>query len=340
MIKKNKKIYAIAKVIKMSKDAELIDVLCGREGVYSVIYHHNGEKNANKLIYYISREDQHEGFFALLRTTLYHLEFANRFHLTPYVEWSNKCSYFERGGYNGQMNPFEYFFEQPSNITKEDICNSQNIVYSKGDDTKVLSQFPLNSPYYYSSEFISKMANLVKKYIHIQNEIQKRLESDVKTILQENKILSIHYRGTDFKKNYDRHPIVLQPEDYFRNIELEIERCGYKKIFIATDDLWALKKFKDRFGSMVTCYENTLRGEGEISVMYSDNERENNNFLKGYEVLRDVYTMATGDGIISGVSMVSIFARIFREARNEVFETNLFLDNGTNSNSNKWVTMK
>lgn len=340
IIKRSRKLYSLIKVLRLSKGAELIDVICGTEGVYPIIVHDQGNYNPNRLIYYIARKDQNEGFFAMLRTTLYYLEFADRFHLSPYIKWSDECAYYQKQGYEGRKNPFEYYFKPCSDINEKEIENSKNVVYAKAEDVNVLKEFSLESPYYYSSGFISKMGALLKKYIFLQETIEDQLKYDLEGLFQKFKVLGVHYRGTDFKKNYDSHPVALTPEDYYESIETALKENNYDKIFIATDDRQALKEFQNRFGKKIIYYEDTLRAEGDVSVMYCNANRDNDNFLKGYEVLRDVYSMAHASGLISGVSMVSVFARIVKESTTQTFATDLFLDKGINCNSNKWVTMK
>ena len=49
---------------------------------------------------------------------------------------------------------------------------------------------------------------------------------------------------------------------------------------------------------------------GNETVMRSINKRANHHYKLGYEVLRDMYTLSECQGIVAGLSNLSIFFRI------------------------------
>ena len=55
----------------------------------------------------------------------------------------------------------------------------------------------------------------------------------------------------------------------------------------------------------------------------------------GLEVLRDVYTLASCDGLICGLSHVSCAARYIKSAKGEMFEDIKILDSGMNKQHSK-----
>ena len=52
--------------------------------------------------------------------------------------------------------------------------------------------------------------------------------------------------------------------------------------------------------------------------------------LLGYEVLRDMYTLASCDGLVAGLSQVSYAARICKRSRNEKYDIEMILNKGIN----------
>lgn len=340
-LKNHKKLHALVKVLRAEETNDLIERVLDEDiDRYNLTIRQLGKNNKDKIIYVIKRKDKNEGFFAMLRTTLYYLALADRFGFAPYIRWSEECAYYQSNGYEGRENPFEYYFKQPVGLTADSVYNSFNVIFSKEADTKILSEFPLILPYYHDEKFIELMAYIVKKYIFFQDTIEAKLKEDTIPLLGKEKILGIHYRGTDFKVNYDAHPRYILESDYYSIIDSAINNYGMTKIFVATDDKKALERFTAKYGNRIVYFKDVVRGDGNISVMHSQKSRKNNNFLKGYEVLRDMYMLSMVDGIISGISMVSIFSRIFKRNTNQTYEVDIYIDKGINHNHNKYITCK
>ena len=69
-------------------------------------------------------------------------------------------------------------------------------------------------------------------------------------------------------------------------------------------------------------------GDGAQNIALRVLDRENTHYLDGLEALRDVYTLAECNGLIAGLSQISIAARIVRLAENGSFEYMKILDKG------------
>lgn len=50
----------------------------------------------------------------------------------------------------------------------------------------------------------------------------------------------------------------------------------------------------------------------------------------GYEAIRDAYTLAKGQFLICGLSNLSSFSRIIKEANHEKFDKLIIISNGIN----------
>jgi len=103
---------------------------------------------------------------------------------------------------------------------------------------------------------------------------------------------------------------------------------GFTHIFLATDDNTRLEAFKERYGERLLYYEDVHRGEGVRLAILDALDRENTHYLDGLEALRDMYTLAACDGLIAGLSQISISARIRRLADYGPFEYMNILDKG------------
>ena len=68
--------------------------------------------------------------------------------------------------------------------------------------------------YHIEEQEIEKLADLYKKYIHLNNKTQEYIEDQINEILDDESILAVHARGTDFNLGTKNHPIVITPEEY------------------------------------------------------------------------------------------------------------------------------
>lgn len=269
------------------------------------------------------------GFFAFFREVIDELYLADKMGWEMYIEYSLDIPYAEGKGVNGRQNPFEYYFTQPFNVGKDEASKRSIQIQYERSHALCAETVKNNSIYYPTDEYIKRMAPIVRKYIHLQPDIEKRLRNDMENLNFTNeKVLGIHYRGTDYKREYRNHPVRVTEEEYFVEIDKVLASEHYSKMFIATDDKQSLLKFREKYGDALICYENTVRSSGQNSVIFSENLRDKHHFELGYDVLRDALTLAECDGFVGGTSLVSTISRIFSLANKHSFLNEIVLDKG------------
>lgn len=303
--------------------------------------HSNGNANRDKCIYHICFGEPEFGFFALFRTTLKYLAYADRFGFCPIVEWSRPIPYAEKEAVLGTNNPFEYYFDQPTEISLEEVGVSYNVFES--EEVHVVDSF-LNreipdgeNGYIMSEQFIDYLAAIAHKYIRLNAWTSGYIKEQVEKITKGKKTLGVHVRGSDFKLGYNNHPIIVLVEDYIDSAKELLQKGDYEQIFLATDDMTALDKFKKFFSEKLVYYTDVTRTDGEVSVAFSQSERKNHHYLLGLEVLRDMYSLASCDGLVAGISQVSNCARIMRKSWGNEYKDMKILDKGINHTSNNFV---
>lgn len=273
-----------------------------------------GNKNQGKIVY-ICRTMGCDGFFAELRFIVAELYFADIFGFVPVVQMSKTSFYAEKEEINGTTNPFEYYFNPVSELSAEDANESYAVVEHNWYQRNYMGQiFGMDSGYLPSEEYMFAAAGIVKKYIHLNSSTSSEIQKAVDSVIGNNKTLAVHVRGTDFKKHYKNHPNIVGVDEYIEATEVAMQEHSFEQIFLATDDLNALTQFKQRFGDKVIYYKDVVRTEDDETVMKSNVEREKHHYKLGLEVIRDVYTLASCDGIIAGLSNVSIFARVIKKS--------------------------
>ena len=167
-----------------------------------------------------------------------------------------------------------------------------------------------------------------------------KMQKEIKEIIGNKKTLAVHYRGTDFKMNYDNHPICVTIEQELEMIRTAMKNDGFEQIFLATDDMSAINAFEAELAGQVVFYHDVLRGNDTTSVAFSKSNRKEHHYLLAYEVLRDMLTLSACEGLIAGVSQVSICARIAKASRGEAYQFLQIIDNGKNYNHKKFKAVR
>lgn len=328
-IKSHEKIYFTARVLQQSRNSDyrrrVLDIT---DSPFVLKVERLGDKNPDKLFYLVDIVDGGgpSGLFALLNDTVKRLELARRLCASPYVRWAN-TAYYPEG------NAFERYFLQLTDSTYEEVAHSQNVVISKVQDGFERDE---SQVYYEKDGFLQAIANLYKRYVHLRPEISEKLESDIKTYGLADELedsIGIHFRGTDFRQSLVGHPQYVAYDDYVSAIQ-ELHGGGYRNLFIATDDENALEYFQNAFRdsfAKILFYKDTMRSAGDIGLHYAVSKNPVHDRDIGYEVIRDVYTLARCRVFLSGVSNVSFSVRAVNAAGPRLFETCKIIDHGLNT---------
>lgn len=323
-IKNNEYLYYIGKVLSRSTDAwfrsKVLEIDKRNDAVVLKCF---GNENIGTPLYLIEYDKEKSGFFAVLNHFCRYYEFAGRFGLTPVCSITENWLF--ASGKN--KNPFLDYFEQPGKISLESAKNSRCVIYS---DYKHVG----GEIYNYDDEYIVRISEIAKKYVRFNQNILDLVQKDYCKLGLKGRVLGIHVRGSDFKRNFNKHPAAVSVDEYIKVVK---DLCSqYDSIFLATDDLKYLERFRDEdaFKGKLFCYDCS-RSDSDVSPSFLKNERENNQFYLAYEVIRDMLTLSRCNGFIGGKSFVSMFARVFNKAQEPDYEDCIILDKGLNRNNNQ-----
>ena len=336
---KHKTLYLFLYALKNRNNIKFMDKIFNPEMFLQVTSY--GNQNYDKNIYLIDISSEYMGFGAYFRWCLEALFEANRLGFMPVIKFGKLCPYNEKDGFDLGTNSFEYYFNPVSDISLKEIYQSKNVfIFSQTDlirAEKALGIYDENSNvicgYSFDENYIKEMGKIVKRYILINENTKDYIDKSIDDLFKRknkkaNKVLAVHIRGTDFALNWDRHPNMVKPADYFPLIDNAVEKYKFDYIFLATDDSNLLTIFKDKYGDKLIYFRDVNRSDEKINVAYVKNDRKNNNYLNGLEVVRDIYTMAYCDGLIAGLSQVSICARIINRSLDKNFEYEQIINNG------------
>lgn len=301
---------------------------------------HYGQANRDKTLYYIEENNKNLGFFAMYRYWLEYLYFADICGYTPLICAGDKFAYREKNRIGKTDNPFEYYFEQPAGVNPYEAKLSNRVILS---DTMHREMVELiftgkTNNYKYNKMYLYTMGKMVKKYLKFSNETKKYIDINLKKIgIDNSKVLGVHARGTDFRAKYNNHPVYIEEEHYFTNIDRFLESNSYSQIFVATDDSNLLNNFIKRYGKRINFYDDVERSSSKRSVAFSNSNRNQHKYLLGLEVIRDMYTLSLCSDLIAGTSQVSICAQINKIARNERYGNIKIIDKGLYRNSHQFI---
>lgn len=315
------------------KDARFVKNVLAVSGDPSLVNMEKmGGEKGNGNIYFIKMEPSGSGFFAEHNRVLTLLYYADYYGMKPVVEYGEKYTYREKHLVNGTNNPFEYYFEQPCGIGPEDLKEYKGVLCARKENVALAA---VENPgrgggYGIPEEYLNMLAKVSRKYIRLNKVVGPIIESAIEGIKQGKKTLGVHVRGTDFKRNYKGHPICVETEEYLAETKKVFDEKKYERIFLATDDAYAVKLFAEEFGDKLAYYKDVTRSYDNETVMKSEVKRENHHYLLGLEVLRDMMTLAACEGMVAGLSQVSYSARIQKKSQCQEYEDLQILFKGIN----------
>lgn len=324
-----KKIHYILKGIKHLGDEPYMEFFLDRENnPFLLEFKHERGHLSDPKILLIPETGKGWGFFAEFRAMLAKMYFAESFGMKPYVEWGESFLYSEKEDINGTRNAFEYYFEQPLQVTKDELLSTSFVSVAKPEQGAVVEREFRKDEYGLNEEYLDILADMYRKYIRLNALTETRIKGDLDGLFKGSKVLGVHFRGTDYKVGYQYHPVAVQIEQTIAAVKSEFYKGEYQKVFLATDEIGAVEKFKTEFPEKLIFFEDTYRGSGDESIAFSRSEREHHHFRLGYEVLRDMYALSYCDGLIAGLSQVVNCARIAKKSRGEQYECLKLINNG------------
>lgn len=253
-----------------------------------------GEKNPDKVFYVIYRKPYEAGFFSNLNYVILSLKLIEGTNFIPVVDFQNfKTFYNNENPIYGTENSWEYYFEQLSPYSLDEVYQSKHVLFCSGEFPHAVNgKFKENE----MSEYYRKVFK-VKKYV---SDLIKPYEEN----FLNNKVLGIHFRGKDLNI-CPGHYFGATEKQMFKYTDEIIEKYGVNKIFIATDEKKYLDAFIKRYNDKLFHADNFLT---EKINAFNINPRENHRYLLGLEVLIDVILLSKCNGILCGPSGIPITA--------------------------------
>jgi len=327
-LKKNKFCYCIFAAIRGLKEDDFYQDLVGiKQNINLVHIDEKGKMHKGKLLYDLELKDKRFGFFALMRTVLSALDFADGIGAQPYVRFPSGSLYTEDSAINGTYNAFEYYYNPVSDIRQKDVENGYRVI--KYQEKQGRGLFNSYEEYF---QQVARLAEIYSKYIRLNSNTEKYLEREISNVISGKRTLGVHIRGTDYKGGYRNHPVAVMLDEYIAEIDKAMETEQYDQVFVATDEQNTIDVINERYGDRTVFFCDVFRSLDGNAVHTSKSDRPQHKYKLGLEVMRDAYCLARCDGLIAGISNVSLFAQIIKKSENGNYSYIKILNKGINKN--------
>ena len=188
------------------------------------------------------------GFFSNFLAVINHIAWCERTNTTPYVYWDSQSAYFQKEGFNGSKNAWEYYFEPVSTI-KHYNGGTIDRVFIAPDHSCVICNG--NNPL--SEEKRLEANRIVKTYIKIKPYVAHIVDDFYEKHFKGHIIIGIHLRGTDKKQEIPP----INPSILLKHAQncADIFKGQPVKFFVASDEEQLINKARQQLKGTVITYD-------------------------------------------------------------------------------------
>jgi hypothetical protein len=286
----------------------------------------------NKIYYIIGYNfSTGNGLGSIVTVIMTHILYAVHMGYIPVVDLKNfDCAYF-KDNTKGKDNVWEYFFEQPYNISLDDIEENATIIHSNQEILKPFWKFRLKNkngfiiPYGNDAKLIYEDS---KKYFRLNKEFKQYLDKIYANLIGDKKnIIGVIARGTDLKKRIHKgHHFQPSPQDLFIKIE-KIKSKGFviDNIFLATEDEYNFTAFVNKYDNLL--YLNQYRYSHSEDVLLDTVVTQKNHFYNlAKDYLTSLYIISKLDYFITGYNNAASLVLLLQNVSEDKFLTSYVFD--------------
>ncbi len=251
--------------------------------IFNVI---GGNLNPDKIFYVIQRYPGY-GIFSNLTFVINHMKIALDMGFIPIVDMQNYSTiYNENKKIYNTFNSWEYYYEQLSPYSLEDVYNSKNIILT---DNKFYSELDFS----YNINEKEELIEIFHKFIKVKKIKLKLINYLKNKLFKGHKILGVHFRGTGYKLARNPYPATIN--QMINIITKILKEENYDKIFLMTEDQTNFEKLVEYFGDKIIYLNTTVRGRTNQEV-YDNYSRDRHRYKLGRDVLVETYLLSYCDG--------------------------------------------
>ena len=274
---------------------------------------HPGQEDPDQIYYVIRPRGVQEGLLSTYYFVMDRIYYAQTHHYIPYVDFdSDKCQYHINTTVNGTTNAWEYFFKQPSDLTKEELNRKKNVLLSGWIYHKERNAFYLpkdfHDPHYDITE------KVCQKYGRFNDDIQKMADDKYRELFGEaSDVLGIFIRGTDYVALKPKgHPIQPSVEQVIEKANEWIDQKHLKHVFLVTEDYSYVEAFRQSLHSSFQCSDNDFVKDYD-SHDYVSSAFKDDAYSRGLNYLIRLILLSKCQYFISSITNGSLYSYLIKE---------------------------
>lgn len=257
-----------------------------------------GELYPDKTFYVIRSRPSTSSIGPLVMRVCKQLQMCESKGYIPVVDFSFYENVYLEENEVGKINPWEYYFEQPTMYSMRAVCHAQNVIWGDADCHVSNAEFDILID---NESKLKEYCAVCEKYVHMSSRIEKKAKALMEQGFHPDwRILGCTYRGTDYRNRrvVGEHKQPTLSEEIKKAREL-LGKWKCDHIFLATEDKGALERFKEEFKEKLV-YVEKERYPSDVSVTqeYKFN-REQDAYYKGEEYLLEIYILSHCNCLLS-----------------------------------------
>lgn len=278
-----------------------------------------GNKNKKKIFYVIQRL-RGGGMFSNLNFVLHHLLISKKMGFIPIIDMKNfPTKYNEKNKVKNSLNAWDYYFYPINKYKLDDVYKSHCVIMTDGQTKK-------NPEFDTFSNLNEDHFRIYKKTIKFKSFLLKEVNSFIKKNFLGEKILGVHFRGSDMKTQ-ERHPFPATQNQIMNLIDKELKKNKFTKIFLVTEESKYINILSKKYGNKL-CFTKAFRSEKHN--IFEQNFRKNHRFNIGRENIVDMLLLSNTKKIICTNSHLPDACRFINKNKKIKF---IEINNGYNSNN-------
>ena len=239
----------------------------------------------------------HCGFFGNMFMTLHGIRLCETANVRPHPLWGVESLFFER---KYGPNVWDYYFVKIPVINNSEASETRPQLTIKPDAMPI-------APLYTGLNTRESYNRCIRKYVQIKEPIQKQINKVKDMFFMHQHVIGVHGRFTDAQAGFENRQ-TAPVEKYFHVLDKYMANNPVDRIFLATDSLHALVKFKKRYGKYIIALD-CFRSKDNTSIHgHYDSGIAGSPYVKGLEVIQDAYLLSETSHLISVKSRVAKYS--------------------------------
>lgn len=265
---------------------------------------HWGIEDSDKKYMYIRPMSSTQGLLSTYFYVMNNVKWAKENGFIPFVDFeTDKCQYYTGREIHGTKNAWEYYFNQPSSIKKEEIFKKNNILLSGWTFKKKYRIIEI--PRKPESLRDDKIVSFVKNNIAIKQYIYDIAQSKYTALFSGN-VLGIFMRGTDYVKIKPKgHAAQPTLEQVISKINEYLTKYTIDKIYVVTEDYDYFTALKDMYGDKVFSSDDYFI-KNYKATDYIESAFDNDPYERGLNYIIRILLLNRCDYLISGITNGSL----------------------------------